>query len=53
MPFNKMSAVSARALTAEETRYHAAAVNDPLRIATTFAGVRAADDGNNSIFIRG
>lgn len=52
-PLNDMSAVSARAFTVEETQKYAAAVNDPLRMATAFAGVFAADDGNNSIVIRG
>jgi hypothetical protein len=52
-PLNDMSAVSARAFTVEETQKYAASVNDPLRMATAFAGVLAADDGNNNIVIRG
>src|SRR5687768_4343810 len=52
-PINEMSAVSAIAFTVEETQKYAAAVNDPLRMATGFAGVVGADDGNNSIVIRG
>ncbi|RYF95933.1 MAG: carboxypeptidase regulatory-like domain-containing protein, partial [Chitinophagaceae bacterium] len=52
-PLNDMSAVSARAFTVEETQKYAAAVNDPSRMATAFPGVLAADDGNNSIIIRG
>jgi hypothetical protein len=52
-PLNDMSAVSARAFTVEETQKYAAAVNDPLRMATVFPGVLAPDDGNNSIIIRG
>ncbi|MEJ7587282.1 MAG: carboxypeptidase-like regulatory domain-containing protein [Ferruginibacter sp.] len=52
-PLNDMSVVSARAFTVEETQKYAAAVNDPLRMATGFAGVLANDDGNNSIIIRG
>ncbi|MGC4102677.1 carboxypeptidase regulatory-like domain-containing protein [Ferruginibacter sp.] len=52
-PLNDMSAVSARAFTVEETQKYAAAVNDPLRMAAAFPGVLAADDGNNSIIIRG
>ena len=52
-PLNDMSVVSARAFTVEETRKYAAAVNDPLRMATGFAGVMAADDSNNEIVIRG
>lgn len=52
-PLNDMSAVSARAFTVEETQKYAAAVNDPLRMASAFPGVLAADDGGNSIIIRG
>jgi hypothetical protein len=52
-PLNEMSMVSARAFTVEETQKFAAAVNDPLRMATSFAGVISADDGNNDIVIRG
>ncbi|HVG42479.1 MAG TPA: carboxypeptidase regulatory-like domain-containing protein, partial [Chitinophagaceae bacterium] len=52
-PLNDMSSVSARAFTVEETQKYAAAVNDPLRMATGFPGVMAADDGNNHIIIRG
>lgn len=52
-PLNDMSVVSARAFSVEETQKYAAAVNDPLRMATGFAGVMAADDGNNTIVIRG
>lgn len=52
-PLNDMSMVSARAFTVEETQKYAAAVNDPLRMATSFAGVVSADDGNNDIVIRG
>lgn len=52
-PVNELSVVSARAFTVEETQKYAAAVNDPLRMATNFAGVVSADDGNNNIVIRG
>lgn len=52
-PLNELSAVSARAFTVEETQKYAAAVNDPLRMATGFPGVVSADDGNNHIVIRG
>lgn len=52
-PLNDMSVVSARAFTVEETQKYAAAVNDPLRMATNFAGVVSAYDGNNDIVIRG
>jgi Carboxypeptidase regulatory-like domain len=52
-PLNDMSIVSARAFTVEETQRYAAAVNDPLRMATNFAGVASVDDGNNNVSIRG
>lgn len=52
-PLNEMSAVSARAFTVEETQKYAAAVNDPSRMAMSFPGVVAAEDGNNTIIIRG
>src|SRR5690606_1854689 len=52
-PINEMSLVSARAFTVEETQKYAAAVNDPLRMATAFPGVMSADDGMNQIIIRG
>jgi hypothetical protein len=52
-PQNEMSVVSARAFTVEETQKYAAAVNDPLRMAASFAGVVAGDDGSNYIVIRG
>jgi hypothetical protein len=52
-PLNDMSIVSTRAFTVEETQKYAAAVNDPLRMVTSFAGVAAADDGGNNIVIRG
>ncbi|MBL0136248.1 MAG: TonB-dependent receptor [Chitinophagaceae bacterium] len=52
-PLNEMSTVSARAFSVDETQRYAAAVNDPLRMATAFPGVLAADDGNNAIIIRG
>ncbi|HEY4208679.1 MAG TPA: carboxypeptidase-like regulatory domain-containing protein, partial [Puia sp.] len=52
-PLNEMSVVSSRAFTVEETQKFPAAVNDPLRMATSFPGVMAPFDGNNDIVIRG
>jgi hypothetical protein len=52
-PLNEMAAVSARTFSVEETQKFAAAVNDPARMATAYAGVVGADDGGNSIVIRG
>ncbi|MBK8845040.1 MAG: TonB-dependent receptor [Bacteroidetes bacterium] len=52
-PLNEMSLVSARTFSVEETQRFAAAVNDPARMAVSFAGVMSTDDGNNLISIRG
>ncbi|MDX2281264.1 MAG: TonB-dependent receptor [Saprospiraceae bacterium] len=50
---NELSVVSARTFSVEETQRFAAAVNDPARMASSFAGVAMNDDGNNTIVIRG
>ena len=50
---NKMSSVSARSFTIEETKRYAGSVNDPARMAISFAGVSPNPDGNNDIAIRG
>lgn len=50
---NDMAGISSRSLTVEQTQRYAAAVNDPARMVTSFAGVVGADDGNNKIIIRG
>ncbi len=50
---NEMATVSARTFSVEETQKYAAAVNDPARMASSFAGVVSSDDGNNNISIRG
>lgn len=52
-PLNEMSVVSTRTFSVEETQKFAAAVNDPARMATSFAGVVAGHDGNNTISVRG
>jgi CarboxypepD_reg-like domain/TonB dependent receptor/TonB-dependent Receptor Plug Domain len=50
---NDMATVSARTFSVEEAQKYAAAVNDPARMASAYAGVVSADDGNNNIIIRG
>lgn len=52
-PLNEMSTVSTRTFSVEETQKFAAAVNDPARMATSFAGVIQGMDGSNFISIRG
>ena len=50
---NELATVSARTFSVEETQRFAAAVNDPARMASSYAGVVMRDDGNNAIVIRG
>lgn len=50
---NSMAGVSTRSFSVEETQKFAAAVNDPSRMAMSFAGVVGGSDGNNLISIRG
>src|SRR3989338_7566337 len=52
-PLNELSTVSTRTFSVEETQRFAAAVNDPARMASSFAGVVTAGDCNNHISIRG
>ncbi len=51
-PLNDLSTVSARTFSVEETQRFAAAINDPARMASAFAGVVSPGDGNE-IVIRG
>ena len=50
---NEFATVSARSFTIEETRRYPAAFSDPARMVMNFPGVSAADDGGNSIVVRG
>ena len=50
---NELSVVSTRTFSVEETQKFAAAVDDPGRMATAYAGVVSAGDGGNTIVIRG
>lgn len=52
-PLNDLSTVSTRTFSVEETQRFAAAVNDPARMAASYAGVAMPNDGNNHIVIRG
>lgn len=52
-PLNIMTAVSARTFSVEETQKFAAAVNDPGRMALSYAGVATGNDGGNIISVRG
>ena len=52
-PNNDMTSVSARSFTVDQTKRYAASVNDPARMALSFAGVSSNDDEGNQIIIRG
>ena len=50
---NKMSMISSRSFTVEETRKYAGGWNDPARMAAGYAGVVGGTSGSNEIMIRG
>ncbi|MCG8701820.1 MAG: carboxypeptidase-like regulatory domain-containing protein, partial [Bacteroidales bacterium] len=52
-PLNEMALVSARSFTVEETQRYAGSLNDPSRMASSYAGVMGDPNGNNDIIIRG
>ncbi|MEQ9593397.1 MAG: TonB-dependent receptor [Cyclobacteriaceae bacterium] len=53
LPVNEMAMVSVRSFTVEETKRFPVGLGDPLRLASSFAGVVSTDDINNEIVIRG
>lgn len=50
---NTFAAVSAFSFSVEETKRYAATLNDPARMAQSFAGVVSSNDENNQIVVRG
>lgn len=50
---NKMSLVSARSISAEETKRYAGGFDDPSRVVSSFAGVANTGDGSSDIIVRG
>jgi hypothetical protein len=50
---NDMTSVSARQFSVEETKRYAASINDPARMALSFAGVANNGDFSNEIVVRG
>ncbi|MEM1357443.1 MAG: carboxypeptidase-like regulatory domain-containing protein [Bacteroidota bacterium] len=52
-PNDEMATVSAQSFSVEQTKRYAAAINDPARMALSFAGVAGGDDESNEIIIRG
>lgn len=52
-PINEMAQISGRSFTVEETKRFPISVGDPMRLASSYAGVVSTDDGSNEITIRG
>jgi hypothetical protein len=50
---NEMASVSARSFSVEQAKRYAAAINDPARMALSFAGVASNSDDSNALIIRG
>lgn len=50
---NEFADVSVRSFSAEEMNRYAGTLNDPARMAQSFAGVMTANDENNQIVVRG
>ncbi|PKP27791.1 MAG: TonB-dependent receptor, partial [Bacteroidetes bacterium HGW-Bacteroidetes-19] len=52
-PSNSMAMISARTFSVEETSRYAGGLDDPARLAASFAGVATTQTTNNAIIIRG
>ncbi|MBC8034760.1 MAG: carboxypeptidase regulatory-like domain-containing protein, partial [Chitinophagaceae bacterium] len=52
-PLNEFATASARSFSIEDTKRYPAAFSDPARMVMNFPGVAAADDGDNSVVVRG
>ncbi len=50
---NELALVSARGFTVEETQRYAGSLDDPGRMAQSYAGVNFGHDGSNELIIRG
>ncbi|NQT62555.1 MAG: carboxypeptidase-like regulatory domain-containing protein [Candidatus Marinimicrobia bacterium] len=53
IPQNSMAVVSARTFTVEEARRYAGGMDDPARLASSFAGVSTGAAQDNAIIVRG
>ena len=53
VPQNSMAVVSARTFTVEEARRYAGGMDDPARLASSFAGVTTGSMQDNAIVVRG
>jgi len=52
-PINNMSTLSARTFSVEEAQRYAGGLDDPSRLASSFAGITTGDLNDNGIVIRG
>ena len=52
-PINTMASISARSFSVEETRRYAGGLDDPARLASSFAGVTMSSISDNGIIVRG
>ena len=52
-PINNLALVSAQSFSIEQSERYAASINDPARLAQSFAGVAQNSDFGNEISIRG
>jgi len=50
---NEMATVSSQSFSMEEVNRYAASIDDPARVAQSFAGVSTTDDISNEIIVRG
>jgi len=53
VPLNSMTTLSARQFTSEETQRYAGGMDDPARLASSFAGVSTSSSSCNGISVRG
>lgn len=53
LPINEMAIVSSRSFSYEEMNHFAGSRQDPARMMSNYTGIRAQDDYNNSLIIRG
>ncbi len=53
LPLNTMTTVSSRQFTVEETQRYAGGMDDPARLASSFAGVATPSVSSNGISVRG
>ena len=52
-PLNEMAMISGRSFSVEETKRYPISIGDPMRLASSYAGVMGTDDDSNEIIIRG